>query len=219
MNREKNIYYVPAPPTKNLKKYKLALLYQNTPTLGHFQVKVQLCYSKNIWQQCKNSHLVEWQRVLEENISSYQGNAEFKMAKHVVAGKTGLKANNWHTIPKNKLWWKPFAAVSELSFFTRLLWMEMLSRIRNCRRVSNDPVDGQVDQERHHPGEKHRHLENKRAFLQRGAPNVRREKQHASVLRPTRAGRDHGANIPPSPVSGSKNGIMASRTPDDRGAW
>lgn len=61
--------------------------------------------------------LVERQRVVEEQVSSNQSDAEFKMTKHVVGDSRG---------------------------------------------GSNDPVDGEVNQERHHSREQHRHLGNKR---------------------------------------------------------
>lgn len=42
--------------------------------------------------------------------------------------------------------------------------------------------------------------------------------QRVCVL-PTIAGIDHGPNIPPFPVTGSKIGMIESRKAEDRGAW
>lgn len=38
-------------------------------------------------EQRRKTHLVERQRVVEEQVSSNQSDAEFKMTKHVVAAK------------------------------------------------------------------------------------------------------------------------------------
>lgn len=39
------------------------------------------------------------------------------------------------------------------------------------------------------------------------------------MLRLTRADRDQGPNIPPSPVRGSTKGTTQSRKAEERGAW
>lgn len=100
--------------------------------------------------------------------------------------------------------------------------MSLTERIRDSRGVPNDPVDGQVDQERHHTREQHCHLENKGTKLLSHtyytSDTALRTRVVCVSMGLTRAGRDQGPNIPPSPVRGSKKGTMQSRKPDDRGA-
>lgn len=96
------------------------------------------------------------------------------------------------------------------------------SRIRDSWGVSNDPVDGQVDQERHHTWKQHRHLDNDTTIqLTNKVWNTECEGGMCVcvLLSLTRAAVDQGPNIPPSPVTGSNRGTTQSRKPDDRGAW
>lgn len=189
----------------------------------------------------RKSHLVEWQRVLEDQVSSNQSDAEFEMAKHVVAEDESQE----RTTKSSYLREYSISATRPQTFSSR----ETCSRKTfGLKTMSTCPLNPKRPSWPLPPlpCEDTSRLRcfqwSSRWTGWPGTPPHRRttlstERQQCRYLRDgiffvkgsslcvggglnlTSAGRDQGPNIPPSPVNGSNRGTIQSRNPDDRGAW